>query len=217
MNISIPYYDEKLTLYKISAEKPTVPGPPESKWYGLWNAELQKISFNQRYLLVFPQYDFRFQTANSVPSISHSTRYTDFALMDNLPNNHNDPNLELESLATKLLILLEVKPPPEDPCLRDRAFANAKSSLQDQLKHHFLAQERHSAVKVITIAAVGHEWQWNVYQRVGGTTPASESNRAAVPFKEEHQFIVAPAFIEGRAPGWSEIAALRTHASTLEF
>ena len=141
--------------------------------------------------------------------------------MDSLPSNDEAPNLELIWLKTKLLILLEVKPPPDEDANYylelDRSFILARASIRDQLQHYFLTLERESAMKVIAIASVGKQWQWAVLQRVAGTTPANESDRAAVPFKDDRQFIVTFANIEDRPPGWSPSVTLRTPQSDLEF
>ncbi|KIM36963.1 hypothetical protein M413DRAFT_31350 [Hebeloma cylindrosporum] len=189
MNVVLPHFSQKRERYRRAAQRPNIPGPPESKWYGILENELHK-NLVQR----------------SVPS--RSTRYADFALIDILPNNHATPHEPLVSLREKVLIILEVKPPPARPSLEKKSWDDAKGSAWDQLQHHFWALPRDSAAKVIVIAAVADEWIWAVFQRVAGATPASSSDRAAVPYKDEHGDIAVHAHVEGRITGWSSTATL---------
>jgi hypothetical protein len=215
----IPYYKEKIKLYRFVARKPNNPGPPEALWYGMWNFILNDIAFDEPLLLVFPQLYFRALTANSVPALSHSTRYTDVALVDSFPNNVMNPREPLNSVGTKVLIVLEVKPKPEDasPFKAEGAFQASQLSAVNQVLHHFSMQERDSSGKVIAIAAVGDQWQWTVFERKEGATPAFDSDRAAVSYIEDHKDLLFFSASEDRAAGWSPRLSFESNESDLNL
>jgi len=215
-------FKEKVELYRLIAKNPGLPAPPEAHWYGMWSFVLHDIANEDALLLVFPQLSFRIETRNSVPGISQSTRYTDVALMDSVPNNIENENLPLTRVTTKVLIALEVKPPvPEDVPAHlksrkeDLQFRSSELSAKDQVLHHFSMKGRQAAERVIAIAAVGDQWKWSDLQRRQGATPAYESTRAAAPYLDDHQNIISAAEVTETA--WSPILLFGSDDSTRHF
>jgi len=162
--------------------------------------------------MVFPQLDFRLETDNSVPAISRSTRYTDFALIDSLPwRNRNN---ELISVKTQPLIALEIKPPESKI---EVAMCAAIESVVNQIRHHFWAQEETSSMEMIAIAAVGKKWQWAIFKKMSGMTPGPESTEGSEAYMMNHARIAQPITLPGRRTPWSERVTVREQESKREL